>query len=48
LHQCPGTPGGGQGTYYVTDNQDVVYAATVLPLGTTRVRIWRPGSGDWY
>ncbi len=45
---APGTPGGGQGSYYVTDNQDVVYAATLLPLGTTRVRIWRPAIGDWY
>jgi type II secretory pathway pseudopilin PulG len=44
----PGTPGLGQGTYYVTDNDQVVYAATLMPLGTTRVRIWRPGFGDWY
>ncbi len=44
----PGAPGSGQGSYYVTDNDQVVYAATLLPLGSTRVRIWRPALTDWY
>lgn len=44
----PGDVGTGVGSYYVTDNDTVVYAATLLPLGGTRVRVFRPTIGDWY
>lgn len=44
----PGAVGSGAGSYYVTDNREVVYAATVLPLGGTRVRVYRPTLGDWH
>jgi type II secretory pathway pseudopilin PulG len=44
----PGAVGSGSGSYYVTDNRDVVYAATVLPLGGIRVRVFRPSLGDWH
>jgi hypothetical protein len=43
-----GAPGTGAGSFYVTDNDDVVYAATLLPLGATRMRVFRPSLGDWY
>ena len=43
-----GAPGAGTGTYYVTDNDELVYAATLLPLGATRVRGYRPVTDDWY
>lgn len=45
-----GTPanwGSGAGTYYITDSVQTVYAATLLPLGGVRVRVFRPGLGDW-
>lgn len=41
-------PGSGTGTYYVTDNTDVVYAVTLLPLGGTRVRVYRSATDDWF
>jgi type II secretory pathway pseudopilin PulG len=44
----PGAPGTGAGSLYITDNDDVTYAATLLPLGGTRVRLFRPSLGDWY
>jgi prepilin-type N-terminal cleavage/methylation domain-containing protein len=44
----PGDPGTGSGSYYVTDNDDVVYATTLLPLGGVRVRAFRPSIGDWF
>jgi type II secretory pathway pseudopilin PulG len=44
----PGAPGSGAGTYYITDNDDAVYAATLLPLGGTRLRLYRPSIGDWH
>lgn len=37
----PGGPGSGRGTYYVTENSETVYAATLSPLGTTRLRVHR-------
>ncbi len=43
-----GAPGSGQGTYYVTDNTDVVYAASLSPLGATKLRVFRPTIGDWF
>jgi prepilin-type N-terminal cleavage/methylation domain-containing protein len=43
-----GPLGSGAGTYYVTDNDTLVYAATLLPLGGTRVRGYRPVTDDWY
>jgi type II secretory pathway pseudopilin PulG len=43
-----GAPGTGAGSLYVTDNDEVTYAATLLPLGGTRVRLFRPSLGDWY
>jgi type II secretory pathway pseudopilin PulG len=43
-----GAPGSGQGTYYVTDNTDVVYAVTLSPLGATKLRVFRPTIGDWF
>jgi type II secretory pathway pseudopilin PulG len=48
LGDPPGDPGTGSGSFYATDNDDVVYAATLLPLGGTRVRIFRPSIGDWF
>ncbi len=44
----PGPPGSGIGSYYVTDNNDVVYAVTLSALGATRMRIFRSTIGDWY
>jgi type IV fimbrial biogenesis protein FimT len=44
----PGNVGQGAGSYYVTDNDSVVYAVTLLPLGGTRVRVYRPELNDWY
>jgi prepilin-type N-terminal cleavage/methylation domain-containing protein len=44
----PGAPGTGQGSYYVTDNANVVYAMTLLPLGGIRVRVYRPQTNDWF
>lgn len=38
----------GSGSYYITDNDQVVYAVTLLPLGGVRVRVYRPGMQDWY
>jgi type II secretory pathway pseudopilin PulG len=43
-----GAVGSGAGTYYVTDNDTLVFAATLLPLGGTRVRAYRPAMNDWY
>ncbi len=43
-----GAPGSGSGSFYVTDNDEVIYAATMLPLGGTRLRVFRPSMGDWY
>ena len=37
-----GGPGSGRGSYYVTDNADTVYAVTLSPLGSTRLRVHRP------
>jgi type II secretory pathway pseudopilin PulG len=48
LGNPPGAPGSGQGTYYVTDNTDVVYAASLSPLGATKLRVFRPTLGDWF
>jgi prepilin-type N-terminal cleavage/methylation domain-containing protein len=44
----PGAVGAGAGSYYVTDNDTAVYAVTLLALGGTRVRVWRPETSDWY
>jgi prepilin-type N-terminal cleavage/methylation domain-containing protein len=44
----PGDPGSGGGSYYVTDNDNAVYAVTLLPLGGIRVRVFRPTIGDWF
>jgi prepilin-type N-terminal cleavage/methylation domain-containing protein len=43
-----GAVGSGVGTYYVTDNDTLVYSATLLPLGGTRLRGYRPATDDWY
>lgn len=46
-----GTPtiwGSGAGSYYVTDNDQHVFAVTLLPLGGVRVRGFRPGLNDWF
>jgi prepilin-type N-terminal cleavage/methylation domain-containing protein len=40
--------GSGQGSFYVTDNDQAVYAVTLLPLGGTRLRAYRPDDGVWY
>lgn len=37
-----GGPGSGRGSYYVTDNAETVYAVTLSPLGSTRLRAHRP------
>lgn len=43
-----GPLGSGAGSYYVTDNDTLVYAATLLPLGGTRVRGYRAVTDDWF
>lgn len=39
--------GSGQGSFYITDNENSVYAITLLPLGATRLRAYSEG-GSWY
>jgi prepilin-type N-terminal cleavage/methylation domain-containing protein len=46
-----GTPANwssGSGSYYITDNDQIVYAVTLLPLGGVRVRAYRAGTDDWF
>lgn len=40
--------GTGAGAYYVTDNNQTVYAVIVLPLGGVRVRVLSPSEGAWH
>lgn len=37
----------GAGSLYITDNSDVVYAVTLLPLGGVRVRAFEAGTATW-
>ena len=39
--------GAGAGSYYVTDNNHAVFAATVGPLGAVRIRAYSPGANAW-
>jgi type II secretion system protein H len=37
----------GSGSYYITDNEEVVYAVTLAPLGGVRVRVHSTATADW-
>ncbi len=37
----------GAGSLYITDNSDVVYAVTLLPLGGVRIRAFQAGTATW-
>lgn len=37
----------GSGSYYITDNQALVYAVTLAPLGGVRVRVYSADTGVW-
>lgn len=43
----PGDWSSGSGSYYITDNDQMVYAVTLLPLGGVRVRGYQQGTGQW-
>jgi prepilin-type N-terminal cleavage/methylation domain-containing protein len=40
--------GSGGGAIYVTDNESMVLAIILEPLGSVRVRVLQPGSSNWF
>jgi len=42
-----GTIGSGRGSFYITDGQNAIYAASVGPLGEVRVSTWNSATGNW-